>query len=464
MKLRHKRILVLGLGRAGGSVAQFLLKAGARVFGYDENPKVFRGIQARKIIRNKNFVILETVDSRFAFDLAIVSPGIPDTAPVVERIKHAGYELLDEAEFTSRFIKKPIIAVTGTNGKSTTAALVARMLTEDGKTVFYGGNLAPGKPFSQSLVEPKKDFYVVEVSSFQIERFKTFLPKIGLLLNITPDHLDRHPDFETYARIKIGLFKNQTRREYAIVNIDDPAIKKHLAAIPATVVPFSIDKKNIGGVYLKGRKIYYRKQPVCARKVIRLPGAHNLANALAAIGAAKILKTRNASIIKALKNFTGLPHRLEFVIEINGVKYINNSMCTNPAAGVASLTAFDQPVILIAGGREKNLPLDNYIEAICAHTQYTILIGENRERLVELLSARGYQNWEMAKSLDIAVEKAKLRARPGDTVLFSPGFASFGDFKDFQERGQAFKALLKTKGVAPLAKDGGTTTGAPERP
>ncbi len=441
-KLKNKQVLVLGLGRAGGSVAQFLLKTGAKVFGYDQNPKVFRGIQARKIIRNKNFVILDTLDSRFTFDLVIVSPGIPDTAPIVEQVRCWGYELLDEAEFTSRFIKNPIIAITGTNGKSTTAALLARILTEDGNTVFYGGNLAPGKPFSQALLEPKKDFYVVEVSSFQIERFKTFSPKIAVLLNISPDHLDRHPDFETYARIKIGLFKNQTKKEYAIVNIDDQTISQHLDSIPGRIVPFSIKKKVDGG-YLKWKKIYYHKQPVCPQKVLRLPGVHNLANALAAATAAKILKIRNASITRALSSFPGLPHRLELVAEINGVRFINNSMCTNPAAGVASLRAFARPVILIAGGREKNLPIDDYVKAITEQAKWTLLIGENRERLAELLSLRGYTNWEMAKTLEVAVEKAKLRAQPGDTVLFSPGFASFGDFKDFQERGQAFKNLLK---------------------
>lgn len=442
MELKHKRVLVLGLGRAGGSVAQFLLRSGAKVFGYDENPKVFRGVLARKIIRNKNFVILDTVDNRFSFDLVIVSPGIPDTAPVVEQVKGYGYELLDEAEFTSLFIKRPIIAITGTNGKSTTAALLARIIAEDGKTVFYGGNLAPGKPFSQALLEPKRNFYVVEVSSFQLERFRTFLPKIAILLNITPDHLDRHPDFEAYARIKMGLFKNQTKKEYAVINIDDETIKEHIASIRAKIVPFSIEKK-VDGVYLKWEKFYYKKQPVLSLKALRLPGKHNLANASAAIAAAKLLKVKTSSIAKALTKFNGLPHRLEFVTELQGVRFINNSMCTNPAAGVASLQAFTQPVILIAGGREKNLPLDDYITAITKHAKWTFLIGENRERLAELLSARGYTTWEMVKGLDIAVEKAKLCTQPGDTVLFSPGFASFGDFKDFQERGQVFKSLLK---------------------
>lgn len=439
-ELLKKSLLIYGLGRAGMSLARFLVDRGTKVFAYDDNPKVKDGPEVKELTRNENFKLVENIyDIRP--DILICSPGIPSGNPFIAEIKKKGIPVIDEIEFTSYFIDRPIIAITGTNGKSTTTALIGTILAADQKNVFYGGNLAPGLPFSASLLAEVKDFYVVEVSSFQLERCYDFSPKIALLLNITEDHFDRHRSRAEYVKLKFRIFANQKKDDFAVVNFDDPVIMTNFSKIHSNILYFSTEKK-VAGCYCQNGKIYFKDEEICPVSSVKIPGNHNLKNALAAVGAAKIIGVENKRIEKALGQFGGLPHRLELVRELNGVRYINNSMCTNPDAGVNSLAAISTPVILITGGKEKNLAIDEYIAVIAKRAKFAILLGENRNRLKTKLEKLSYNQLEVVDSLEKAVARAKAKAVKGDAVLFSPAFASFDSFANFIERGETFRNVV----------------------
>lgn len=434
MRLKDKRILMLGMGRAGESLVEYLLRSGVKTYGYDEKIK-----EGRVKIFNSPEEIKEDID------LVVTSPGFDEDSEVIRMLRRKEMRIVDEIEFTSWFINAPIVAVTGTNGKSTTTALLGRILREDNRRVFVGGNIAPGEPFSSSLLSEPKDIYVIEVSTFQLERCETLRPEIGILLNISPDHLNRHKDFSWYVSLKFSLFSNQKREDYAVLNIEDKIIEEYirLRRIKSQIVPFSL-KRRTEGAYVSNSYIFFEDERVCPVNKVRLLGEHNLENVLASVAASKLLRVDSQSIEKALESFSGLAHRLESVNIKEGVEYINNSMCTNPRSAIASLRAFEKPVILIAGGREKGLPSDDLVKEIRKRTKQTILIGSNREKLKEKLIRAGYKKVEAVQSLRDAVTKAKSYAKEGDVVLFSPGFASFDDFKDFQHRGEVFKDAVRS--------------------
>ncbi len=434
-------VLIYGLGRAGMSLARFLVNKEANVFAYDDNPKVKEKPEVKELIGKKNFKIIMSI-REVKPDIVICSPGIRSDTPLITSMIKRDIPIMDEIEFTSYFIKKPIIAITGTNGKSTTTALIGTMLAADQRKVFYGGNLAPGLPFSTTLLAEEKDYYVVEVSSFQLERCYDFSPRIALLLNITEDHFDRHRSKGEYIGLKFRIFANQKKDDYAIVNFDDLVIMENLKTIQSKIIYFSSEKV-VGGVYCENGIIYYKGEKICPISSIKIPGKHNLKNVLAAVGAAKIIGIKNKNIENAIAHFTGLPHRLELVRELDGIKYINNSMCTNPEAGINSLSAITQPVVLITGGKEKNLAFEEYLKAIAHQAKYTILIGENRYQLKTALEKIRYNQLEVADSLGKAVTSARVKALKGDIILFSPAFASFDSFANFMERGEVFKNVVR---------------------
>lgn len=458
--MAKERILILGLGRSGTSLARYLLSRGNEVFAYDDNEHVFTQSTIRELVRAPAFHILLNL-AHIHPDLAIASPGIPDDAPIIQLLRAGGIKVVDEVDFGYGIVGKRIVAVTGTNGKSTTTTLIGEMLRADGRDIFYGGNLAPGQPFSAALLDlvgghdpqsktqnPKsqisgmRDYYVLELSSFQLERCEKLSPVVAVLLNITPDHLDQHGTMEHYRTVKFSIFRNQTDRDWAVVNLDDELVRTGIPGIPARVVSFALADSQ-ADARLEDGWLTFRGERILSSSEVRLPGRHNLANALAALAAARCLGVRNESIVQILTTFRGLEHRLEFVQEIRGVRYVNNSMCTNPAAAIESLQAFDAPVILITGGREKDLPIGDYLQAITQRARAAILVGENRQRLYDGLTALGYAPLRVATSLVEALHVAQELGRSGDVVLFSPGFASFDAYADFQERGKAFKDAVR---------------------
>lgn len=452
-------IAVIGFGRVGHIITQYLLQKRMVIYAYDDNEKIFEQKELINLTHNSQFKIINNYrwpmrNKKPKF--AICSPGFSEQSKIIKFLRSASIPIFDEIEITQHLLTQsrklrllnkfsqwvyPYIAITGTNGKSTTTSLLGRILDADGRNVFWGGNLAPGLPFSITLFQESKDYYVIEVSSFQLERCLEFHPHIAILLNITADHLDRHTSFLNYQKTKFKIFSNQTKKDYAIINYEDEISMMNRDLIQSKIVYFSKNRK-VKGAYLANNQIFYNDEKICSLDIVKLFGSQYIDSILASICAAKLIGIKNKSIINVLKNFSGLEHRLEFIAEINGVKYINNSMCTNPSAGVATLESFNKPVILITGGKEKNLDVNEYIKVVINKTKYTILIGENRKRLAKLLKTKNYNDFHIVDLLKKAVTIATKHAYPGDIVLFSPGFASFDSFSNFQERGNIFKEIV----------------------
>jgi UDP-N-acetylmuramoylalanine--D-glutamate ligase len=440
--LKEERVLVLGLGRAGRAVSGFLTKSGAVVYASDDNEQVWNEPAIKKLS--------EAGLKRWRHqkvDLVVVSPGVPEVHPVVQFFNKHNVPIVDELDFASCFLPGTVIAVTGTNGKSTTTALIATMLKSDKKQVFLGGNIAPGKPLSTALSMRPKEFYCVEVSSFQLERANYLAPRIAVVLNVSPDHLDRHQTLKSYIEAKARIFARQRENDWAILNYDDPRVRSMIKHCTATKLFFS-SVNQVNGTFLSGGWIYFNNEPVAPVKEIRIPGKHNVENALAAVCVARILGVSSKAIRLALRTFRGLEHRLELVKRVNGVLYVNNSMCTNPQAGVRSIEAFRKKVILIAGGKEKGTKADDYLKAMSRHAKWVVLLGENSTMLALKLARLGFKRFEFARTMHDAVRLASARAANGDIVLFSPGFASFDMFRNFQERGKAFKNEVGKLGKA----------------
>jgi UDP-N-acetylmuramoylalanine--D-glutamate ligase len=434
--LAGMKFLIVGLARSGTALARYLLARKARVWAYDDNRAALAAAAARRLRAAGLKVASET--GQAGWDWAVVSPGIPDANPAVKELLRSGVPVCDELDLAAQLVGGDVVAVTGTNGKSTTTALVARMLEAAGSRVFCGGNIAPGKPLSAALGRPRKDWYVVEASSFQLERARWFKPRVGVLLNVTPDHLNRHGTLARYADAKFRMFDRQGPEDTAVLNRDDKLVRRAANRGRGWTLWFSLEDR-VDGAWLRGNDIVFGEEAMAAASDLRVPGRHNLANALAATAASAALGTGPAAIREALRGFTGLEHRLEFCGRVRGVTFVNNSMCTNPAAGASSLAAFGRKVILIAGGRGKSLPVAPFIEAMTRHARHVVLTGENRNELAAELERAGFAAYETAERLGPAVRAALARARRGDTVLFAPGFASFDQFRDFQARGRAFK-------------------------
>ena len=447
ISLKGAKVLVVGMGRSGTSVARFLLKAGAKVVGSDENPAALDSKPVSRL-RKAGMTTTRLPESK-RVDWAVVSPGISNDHPLVKALRQRSIPIVDELDLASTLVRGPIIAITGTNGKSTTTALTARMLEDSGKSVFCGGNLAPGQPLSAALLAGPKDYYVVEVSSFQLERARWLKPRVAVILNITADHLNRHGTTRRYADCKFGILDRQDRDDYAVLNRDDPLVYAARTRGGAEKRFFSMRRSGVDA-YLADGSLWADGHKILPAREVKLPGAHNIQNCLAAIAAVRLLGVGLLPIRRTLKAFAGLPHRLEYVRRLHGVDYINSSMTTNPAAGARSLEAVAGPqakrVILIAGGREKALPTTEYVRAMKKHATWVLLVGESSVRLARELDSLRFHRYEVLPDLSAAVGEARAKARTGDSVLFAPGFACFDQFKDFEARGEAFRREVNNLG------------------
>lgn len=445
-ELFQSRILVLGMGRAGSAAAAFLLRLGAQVTGYDADSAVLSSGRVKKLVARGLRPVSEL--GRADFDWVVVSPGMAEDAEPMTIVKSWGVPVVDELDLASVFVPGEVVAVTGTNGKSTTTTLIARMLENAGRRVFVGGNLAPGKPLSAALSLGRRDYYVVEVSSFQLERSRWLAPEVAVILNITSDHLNRHGSLDRYRESKFRILDQQSEADRAVLNRDDPIVMKARRRGRAERLYFSLSRQ-VEGAYLQEGWFCYQGEKVAPLSSLRLRGEHNVANALAAICVARSLGVTKRAIRKTLGSFGGLPHRLETVRRLAGVEFVNNSMCTNPVAGIRSLRAValeaaesgrrKKGVILITGGREKGLDYKDYLLAVKRWAKWVVLFGENARKLAEELTSAGFSRCEIAEELRQAVELAWKQAERGDIVLFSPAFASFDRFRDFQQRGNAFR-------------------------
>lgn len=439
---KGKRVFVIGAGRSGLSAALLLLGEGAGVTLFDERPKDDVERTLGGPVRPQIAFVHGMVSGKAATeaDLVILSPGVPREKLPLRELSRAGIPVWGELELGFRRFSGKVAAVTGTNGKSTVTTLLGQMASHVFPRVFVGGNL--GTPFVEAAGR-SHDWAVVEVSSFQLETIDTFRPAVAVLLNITEDHRDRYPDASSYAEAKMGIFRNQGPDDRAVVNADDPEISSRLSGIRAAQVPFSSSRELATGVSLEGGEMVYRGGSVEERypvSLLKIRGLQNVENAMAAIGAARCMEIPPEIVWEYLRSFRGLPHRAELVRTVRRVSFVNDSKGTNVGAVIKCLEGFSEPVWLIAGGKDKGLSFRPLREILARKARAVILLGEARDRMKRELS--GTVPLLGADSLDEAVRAAAENAVPGDVVVLSPGCASFDMFRNFEERGEAFRKAV----------------------
>ena len=456
--LAGRRVTVVGMARSGESAARLLLAAGARVTIADAKDEAQLADVLARLDRTRLTVRAgaDYGSSLQETELVVISPGVPTRSPMLETAHRRGVPVIGEMELASWFLTAPVIAITGTNGKSTTVTLIGEILKRSGKHAFVGGNI--GTPLSEAALATFKagkagsaspyEYVVAEVSSFQLETIARFHPWFGAILNITTDHMDRYDRPAEYAAAKARIFENQTGSDIALLNLDDAQVAAMRPRVRARAVGFSrtgmLGHGVEEGIVWDGRQVTAiiggRTEAICRREEIRLPGAHNLANAMAAVAAGIACRCPVSAMREALRTFPGIEHALEAVRERRGVKFVNDSKGTNVDAVLKALESFEEPIVLIAGGRDKGGDFERLKEAVRRRVTHLILIGEAAPRLHEVL--RECRNISRAPSLRAAVEEAAEVASAGSVVLLSPACASFDMFADYQDRGRQFKALV----------------------
>jgi len=441
VEIRNKKILVLGLGRSGFAAADLLINNGALVTGIDAKAESdiktdLRYLRKRgaKIIVGENS--LKVIEDK---ELLVVSPGVPVEHPLIQRAKTEDIPVIGELELAYRFCQAELIAVTGTNGKSTTTSLIAHILQTAGVDAIPVGNI--GVPLS-SVVSKKHNVLVVEVSSYQLETIEKFKPHIAVWLNLTEDHLQRHMIMENYVKIKSRIFGNQDQENFLVFNADNKWVAESCQKAESRLVPFSF--KNEDGVYYRDGAIWInyndKKNNLILTDEIRIKGRHNIENCLASVGTALAYGVKLNEITKSLRNFRGIEHRQEFVTSVKGVSFINDSKATNVDSGLQALDTIPKPIILIAGGRGKGESFTPILKYMPDKVKLLITIGESAEQLTREMN--GSVEIMYAADMKKAVQLAYDNASPDDNVLLSPMCASFDMYEDFEDRGRHFKKCV----------------------
>jgi UDP-N-acetylmuramoylalanine--D-glutamate ligase len=466
LELFGKRVLVVGLGRSGTAAAILCAARGATVTVTDVRGAEVLGPALAELPRNIKVEIGgHKTETFLATDLVVLSPGVPEI-PELAAARAAGVAITGETELASRFVSATTIAITGTNGKSTTTTLAGAMMRASGRPTFVGGNL--GEPLALAVGTPAGSpggVCVVEVSSFQLETAETFSPRVGVLLNVTPDHLDRYPDVEAYAATKARLFAVQHPSDFAVVNLDDPVAVAHTEHIPARRLGFSLERRLPEGAWLDGEELVVRlpgaRPESYPTAVPALVGRHNQANALAALLASRLTGASHAEALRALSEFQPLAHRMELVAKAGGVLFYDDSKGTNVGAVVAALAGFPRRVVLIAGGRDKGGDYAPLAAAMARVGRAVVLIGEAAD-LIEAafrpgpstpptrstpstpstLAALAALPVRRAATMEEAVMVAAGLANSGDAVVLSPACSSFDMFRDYQHRAQVFRDVV----------------------
>ncbi len=445
--LAGKRALVVGLASTGIAAARFLKKCGAVVTASDVKP--IAGLKGAGELVDMGVTVEAGADEPAGAqgaEMIVVSPGVPCDLPFLERARSRGAEVISEVEFAYRFMDAPVVAIAGTNGKTTTTTLLGRALEDAGRKVFVGGNI--GTPAIEYVEGGGgAQVCVLEISSFHLETTAGFNPHVGVLLNITEDHLDRYRDFAHYARTKFRLFENQGPGDYAVVNMNDPVIAGRVKTGLGLgrVVPFTVSGRLKDGLYLDGDSIVYAGEgfrevygPVSG---FGLQGLHNMENIMAVVAAARLMGVGKESLLATLGRFKGLSHRMEVVRELDGVVYVDDSKGTNIGALMMALRGVKGPVVLIAGGRDKGGNYGVLKDLVKEKVRLMVLIGEARLKMERALGP--YTGTVMADTLEDAVRAARGAAKGGDTVLLCPACSSFDMFKSYKERGERFRACVE---------------------
>ena len=450
MEIKERKSLVLGAGKSGVASALFLAERGAIVALHDKKPVEEWTDAARSLKESHNVGLISGDIPSWLLDqidLVVISPGVPTNTIPARYVDRKDGEVIGEIELAYRFLKGKIVGITGSNGKTTTTALIGEMLKDAGLKTQVGGNI--GTPLL-SLVEGSTDdtWTVAELSSFQLETIVEFRPSVGLCLNVTPNHLDRYEGFQDYAAAKHRLFMNQTSDDVAVLNADDEITSSWAAGLKAKLVMFSVKRALESGLFLRGNELISRddkgERVLTTRDAIFLRGLHNVENVLAAFAAGIACGASVASLSETVRSFKGVEHRIEFVAEIGGVKFYNDSKATSVDATSKALKALsdgDGKIILILGGRGKNAPYAPLVPLIESSVRAIIVLGEDAGNIESQL--KGTADIIRVDSLEDGVGRGREIAKPGDSVLLAPACASFDMFKGFEERGDVFKAAVR---------------------
>jgi len=446
MDLKNKRVLVVGLGKSGLAAARFLKALGARVTVSDARPALL--IAELSEMLEEGFMVEAGSHGLLTFrrqDLIVVSPGVPMSTPELKQVRAMGAHIIGELELGFEYLKGEVIAVTGSNGKTTTTSLIGEILKAAGRATLVGGNI--GRPVTAMVEESTAESWsVLEVSSFQLETVETFKPRIAMVLNITPDHLDRHGTFEAYAALKARITEFQTAEDFLILNGEDKDTQMIAAKTKAQVYWFSGRRPMKQGAFVHGESILFvaregaKPEPVMPVAEISLAGAHNVENVLAAVCAARLAGVESKTIRAAVAAFKAVEHRLEFVREVAGVRYYNDSKATNVDATMKAVAAFAGGIHLILGGKDKGSDYRVLEPLLRERVKTVITIGSAAEKIEHQLD--GVVKIERAETLQRAVAFAQAAAVAGDVVLLAPACASFDQFENYEQRGRVFKELV----------------------
>ena len=442
MDLLDKKISVIGAARSGIGAARLIKKMGGIPFvsdsGSDEKLKESVNVLS---IENIEYETGKHSEKIFDCDFMIISPGVPADAEVIKKAKYKRIKMFSEVELASRFCKGKIIAITGTNGKTTTTSLCGHVFESCRKKTYVAGNI--GLAFSEIASDVKEnEFVVLEVSSFQLDLIEKFKPVVAVILNITPDHLNRYENsVEKYALSKQRIYENQDQNDYLVVNGDDETTLKFLSGYKSKSFLFSLNEEQQNGCYATGNQIISKKNNSenfsCSIDDITIRGEHNVANAMAVIIIAKIFDLHNEGLKEALKTFQGVEHRLEFVREIDGIKFINDSKATNVDSVWYALRSFSEPIFLILGGQDKGNDYEKIKQLIIDKVQKIYAIGSSAEKVFNFFHS--FVKVEIKESLEEVASASLSEAREGDVVLLSPACASFDMFDNYEHRGRVFK-------------------------
>ena len=449
MELKDKKVLVFGTGLSGIGAAALLYKKGVEPVIYDGNvktepeqvkEKLGKDIPARILIGDLPEEVLDELD------LAVLSPGVPIDIPAVNMLRDRGIPIWGEVELAYANSKGNVLAITGTNGKTTTTSLLGEIMSLHQESVFVVGNI--GTPYTGVALETDEESVTVaEISSFQLETIDTFRPKVSAILNITPDHLNRHHTMEEYIRVKESIAKNQGEEDTCVLNYEDEALREFGKTLKCQVLFFSSLRTLEQGIYLEEGRITYRngekKTVICHVSELNLPGRHNYENVMAAAGMALSYGVPAEEICMAVKQFQAVEHRIEYVTEKNGVVYYNDSKGTNPDAAIKGIQAMDRPTLLIGGGYDKESSYDEWILSFDGKVKYLVLLGETREKIARAARTCGFDNILFADTLEEAVKICAERAESGDAVLLSPACASWDMFPSYEVRGRKFKEYVR---------------------
>ena len=445
---------VLGLSRSGIAATEFLLRRGATCYIYDDisTPRV--ECVAESLCEKGAKRVSETALPSMSdiCDALVLSPGIPIDHTLAVAFKRKGKAVIGETELAARYMRCPIVAITGTNGKTTTVSMLTEILCAGGFSAQACGNV--GTPMLSFSNLSEEEIAVAEISSFQLETLNSLNPHIAIVLNLTEDHLNRHYNMENYAFLKAKLLKNASEAEYAVLNYDDRTVRSFAEKTKARIVWFSL-RERIHGAYYENGALYYCGEKIAEADDLATDGLHNIQNALAAIAAAKILKVENAAIQTALTSFKGVKHRIEFVAEINGVAYIDDSKGTNIDATIKAVQCMKRDTVLLLGGKNKGYDYAKLFSALnVSKVKTAVLYGENRYELLKCAREKSFERVAVCEKFELAVRIASMTASAGQAVLLSPASASFDEFTGYEERGDRFVEIVRSMAKEYEEKDG----------